>query len=290
MNVETAQALGAINKRFYEDQHASFAATRQNGWPGWEKVADSFEVDFAKDPYEPYRVLDIGCGNLRFEKFLQNKFPHQKFEFFATDFCDELFEDATLVDNVKVAEEENSEVSRAQRATNCSVASDVQYVSSDVIQLLQQSKPLRSLGFPLAGAAVAFGFVHHVPSANLRLLFMQELMKCVKPGGLVAVSLWQFAEDERMLRKALVSHAQAQAFLNQPNNPGLDFSQLEAGDFFLGWKETHNAWRYCHSFSEDEIKQLIEQLKPQAEVLTSFKADGKSEQLNSYLIFRTLHR
>lgn len=290
MNVETVQALGAINKRFYEDQHASFAATRQNGWPGWEKVASCFELDFASNPHEPYRVLDIGCGNLRFEKFLQNKFPHQRFEFFATDFCDELFEDAALPGANKVVGEEDSVVSCVHRATNCSVASDVQYVSRDIVQLLQQDKPLHSLGFPLADAAVAFGFVHHVPSAQLRLMFLQKLMECVKPGGLVAVSLWQFAEDERMRKKALASHAQAQASLSKSNNLGLDFSQLEAGDFFLGWKEAHNAWRYCHSFSEGEIAQLVEQLKPQAEVLTSFKADGKSEQLNSYLIFRALHR
>ena len=290
MNAETIQALCAINKQFYEGQHASFAATRQNGWPGWEKVADCFELDFARNTPGPYRVLDIGCGNLRFEKFLQNKFPHQSFEFFATDFCDELFEDAELPGVIKLAGEEDSDVSCAHRATNCPAASDVQYVSSDVVQLLQQGTSLRSLGFPLTEAAVAFGFLHHVPSAQLRLMFLQELMECVKPGGLVVVSLWQFAEDERMLKKALASHAQAQASLSKSNTPGLDFSQLETGDFFLGWKETHNAWRYCHSFSEGEIAQLVKQLKPQAEVLTSFKADGKSEQLNSYLIFRALHR
>ena len=125
---------------------------------------------------------------------------------------------------------------------------------------------------------VSFGFFHHVPCAQLRLRLLGELVAVAKPGGLVAISLWRFADDEKTRAKAERTTAEARAIM--------PVDELEEGDYLLGWNDVPGAYRYCHSFDDSEIESLIAGVANCAFLVDRFKADGRSGDSNEYLVFR----
>jgi len=76
----------------------------------------------------------------------------------------------------------------------------------------------------------------------------------------------------------------------------LDLPELDEGDYILGWKDIPGAYRYCHSFSDTEIDQLITSTtrgapgasRPTSEpqLIARFTADGRTNNLNTYLILQ----
>ena len=159
--------LQQLNNRFYRENAASFSSTRQAAWPGWERVAAHLA---------PGKLLDVACGNLRFERFLEGRFGAGSFAFTCIDSCVELIEAGNSVD----------------------------FVEADVLDAIRGGRPLPT-GFD---AAVSFGFMHHVPTERLRVEFVRTLLESVGDGGLVALSFWCFMEDERLAKKAAASTEQ----------------------------------------------------------------------------------
>lgn len=68
MDVAFAEKLSELNNDFYRNQAVSFSDTRHAKWPGWERCLD--EVRAVSQDKQALRVLDIACGNLRFEEYL----------------------------------------------------------------------------------------------------------------------------------------------------------------------------------------------------------------------------
>ncbi|MEM7675444.1 MAG: class I SAM-dependent methyltransferase, partial [Myxococcota bacterium] len=64
MNELTAERLVAINQTFYRRFAAAFDETRTGAWPGWHRLLQT---------ERPRRVLDLGCGNGRFARFLSKR-------------------------------------------------------------------------------------------------------------------------------------------------------------------------------------------------------------------------
>jgi hypothetical protein len=120
--------------------------------------------------------------------------------------------------------------------------------------------------------------MHHVPLAEHRAAILAALVEQTRPGGFVAVSFWQFLNDETRAFKAQATQARALQELGLP--------QLGDNDFLLGWKNTPGTYRYCHSFTDAEIDQLAESVARRASTLARFTADGRTGKLNSYLILR----
>ncbi|MDT8307560.1 MAG: class I SAM-dependent methyltransferase, partial [Anaerolineae bacterium] len=60
---ETARHLLALNRRFYEQLAAPFAQTRQRPQPGFTRL-----LPYLPEPCDS--VLDVGCGEGRFARFL----------------------------------------------------------------------------------------------------------------------------------------------------------------------------------------------------------------------------
>lgn len=236
MDLEVARGLSEMNTAFYRQASASFAATRQSGWSGWERL---LELVGWVEPGER-TVLDLACGNLRFERYLRER--RHKLHAWAYDNCDEL--------------------AMAQAVPG------VRYRHLDVMGALYGGQELaQALDAPACELCVSFGFLHHVPLRAHRVAICQALLAHTSPGGVVAVSLWQFARNERLLVKA------------EPVVGG------DAGDYLLGWQDT-DLRRYCHSFSEDEVDGLAAALSTEAEELARFSADGKTGDLNRYLVLR----
>src|SRR5689334_7202269 len=62
MDAATIRRLNVINREFYAATADRFEALRHNAWPGWKPL-----IPFL---HESMSVLDVGCGNGRFGKFV----------------------------------------------------------------------------------------------------------------------------------------------------------------------------------------------------------------------------
>ncbi|MBI3244249.1 MAG: class I SAM-dependent methyltransferase [Chloroflexi bacterium] len=64
-----------------------------------------------------------------------------------------------------------------------------------VLADVSDSLPIATGAFP---TLICFAVLHHLPE---RESFVRELARVVKPGGRVALSVWQFTHSERMRKK-----------------------------------------------------------------------------------------
>lgn len=306
MTCATVRALCQLNTEFYERNAASFSQTRTAPWEGWRRCmaacgfddSDGAAPGQSMDTQIADSVLDIACGNLRFEMFLANAYPHIDWSFFAVDNCEPL---------VASGQED--------------IAKKVHFTCEDIVSNLLEGLPAAEPANTLALAAatpfdlvVSFGFLHHIPSFDLRRQFLLEALSQVKPGGYLVVSFWQFLNDPAKRAKIEQTHVEALAFFagcaetrtndrealdrgvgsfssDNPNPsclkpPAFFAGSLEPNDYFLGWKNEPGNYRYCHHFSNEEIDQIIAVLAPHATVVESFSADGKPGNLNRYVVFK----
>ena len=120
-----------------------------------------------------------------------------------------------------------------------------------------------------------FGVTHHLPGAQFRTELMRELAARLAPAGLLVLTYWQFGSEERF-RNHRVS------WESQPIDP----EQLEAGDQLVRWGTSPGSLRYCHDTSTEERTQwtTLLPLRKRAE----FAADGRSGELNHYLVFERI--
>jgi len=272
MDIGTADRLRQINNDFYRDHAASFSETREHPWQGWHRCLevlremndDKQDGDFGFD-LNRFSVLDLACGNQRLKSFLKNELPEAEITYYAVDYCDALI--PSTFEAV------------ANSDTPATSATVVNYQSLDILELLHKRAELgESLAAPVCDLSVSFGFMHHVPLYAHREEVLRSLIRQTRRGGYVIVTLWQFLKDQVLREKALVTHERALQEL------GLE--QLGENDFLLGWKDMPGAYRYCHHFSDDEIDRLVAAVAEEATVVSRFSADGKSQDLNAYLVLR----
>lgn len=288
MDAADIRALIELNNRFYAKHAASFSATRTRRWDGWCRLADLLEdagwrkgdggagrggaagEDSADgratgrpDATGAHRdILDLACGNLRFEAFLAQAFAGERIAAHAVDSCPAL----------------------AQGALDGLAGSlELDYCCVDVLDaLLAGPEGGAGLeGVPPCDLAVCFGFMHHVPGSALRRALVAALCGRVAPGGIVALSFWQYLRDPRLARRAAAAGALRE------EDPALAALRLEAGDGFLGWQDDPSPLRYCHSFTEEEVDGLAALAAGLGfEEAGRWSADGPAGDLNRYLVLR----
>ena len=231
MDTETAHRLSNATSEFYATNAESFSSTRERPWDGWDTVLEHAApgIECAANEGRPFRVLDIGCGNMRFERML------------AVDNCPAFACDFAQGGTV-----------RRQRL--------------DVIGCLERDALAERLDVSACDLVVAFGFMHHVPVHEWRVALLTDMVGRAAPGGIVAATFWQFEAGCARLDVAL---------------------RTEDGDYLLGWQGDTSRFRYCHSFSDEEILRM-EQLAEAcgATVLPSYSADGPDGRSNRYLVVR----
>lgn len=250
MNTQTAKILCEINNDFYRKNSASFSETRKAPWPGWKRCLALLEKTHFGE-HEALSVFDLACGNLRFEIFFAEALPQTTVTFHAVDNCDSLVPSMPRVS----------------------------YQSLDVLDLLQKGIPIgEQMTAPLCDLSVCFGFMHHVPVHACREAILLNLIKQTRSGGYVIASFWQFLNDPALAIKAQATHEQAMRDLGLP--------VLGPNDYLLGWKGIPGAYRYCHSFTDVEIDRLTESVADRATLISQFASDGRTDKLNTYLLFR----
>ena len=257
MDTTTAQALIALNNRFYRDNAASFSATRSAPWEGWKRLGSILREHGWVGATAPQTrlVFDMASGNLRFEHFLSTAFPSIDFEFHAVDNCAAL----------------------AEHGQNDRIA--CRFRQCDILDTLVSSNA-KIPECPLCDLSVSFGFMHHVPSTGLRHRVLEALIERTRVSGLIALSFWQFMNDERLAAKAFRA--------DRALGMDFDISQLEPNDHFLGWQSDPSPLRYCHHFDECEIDELVASVGTKVREVARYSSDGASGTLNRYLVLERL--
>ncbi len=168
MTPQDEQKCIELTSEFYAAVADSFSATRQSPWNGWKRCLDTINEDLARDEkVEGITILDLACGNLRFEEFLIT---------------------------------ENVALTKAICIDNCPKLLDdisplVEYECVDIFEDL----PIRDYSVDIS---VCFGFIHHVPSKEKRKEILKYLLDTTKRDGYVVVSFWQFLKDSRLQKKS----------------------------------------------------------------------------------------
>ena len=204
----------------------------------------------------PLTVLDLASGNMRFAAFLASEYPKNSFTVYGVDDC-----------------------------TDLSIAAPhVYFQNLDIIECLFDDTPLAErIDAPLCDLSVCFGFMHHIPGQNNRARVLESLLDKTKTGGFVIVSFWMFLNNETLAKKAAITHAQALGALSLSET---EIAALDEGDYFLGWKNTVDSYRYCHNFTAADIDALIASVEHRAQVAARFIADGRTNNLNAYVILQ----
>jgi hypothetical protein len=264
MNQQTIEELIALNNRFYAENSSSFSATRSSPWRGWVEGLEILAPALKKAAL-PITVTDFAAGNLRFEKYFEEVLPKTA-TFQAIDNCSALlppnFTTQVTFHNLNIIEE---------------------------LQKLGDADKIEALKhIPLADLTVCFGFMHHIPTPHLRTKLLEALIDNTAIGGHIFVSFWGFANSEKGAMKALTETSQF--FVGAKNSGEVHFStdDLGAGDYIIGWQNSPNAFRYCHSFTSEEVHELIRNLQVRIELVSEFSADGKDNQQNHYIILRKI--
>jgi tRNA (uracil-5-)-methyltransferase TRM9 len=230
---DTVETLRAISRRFYQERASEFSRTRERPWSGWGEILERAREFLPERP----RVLDVGCGNGRFARFLEGRLG-ESFEYCGVD------ESA-----FGIAEAEKRLGSRR----------NVTLVEADFTVSLPPGV------FDLVGL---FGVLHHVPGRSNRIELLTRLEARLAPGGLLAFSLWRFDRVPRFQKKIVPWDE----FLAETGLE-VDEGDLEPGDHILTWGGAPPAYRYCHAVSDEEGEEMRRALR--LELLSSF--DSGSE-------------
>lgn len=236
-----------LNRKFYETTAPSFSRSRQTPWPGWLRVGTAFAD--ARQPDSSWRLLDAGCGNGRFGRFL--------------------LEDKTFPNLHYVGIDENAQLLQEACRTllpHCRL--NLFHGSLDTF-LHETEVPVYSKKFD---AIVLFGVWHHLPGEAYRQQLLTKLADRLKPNGWLVISCWRFLRSQRLSGR-----------LVEPSQIGLTPSDLEPGDYLLDWQDGEQAVRYCHDTEADEL--LVQADQADLRLTDHFSADGATNNLNDYYLF-----
>lgn len=240
MNEQIYQRLIALNRAFYEQFAASFAATRGGAQPGYARLLSYFP--------SRCQVLDLGCGNGRFARFL-----------------DEHLEEVTYVG----VDGSTRLIELARQNTAGLRCTRARFLLLDLAQPGWEGQ--------LAGrcfhVVVALAVLHHIPGRDARAAFVRAAASCLKPGGYLVLSNWRFLHNERMRRKIVPWE-----------RIGLSAADVEPGDYLLNWKREGVGYRYVHALDEEEVVELA--ARSGLRVVEQFHSDGREGDLSLYSVLR----
>lgn len=161
MDDRVVRVLVQLNRDFYHQFGVSFAESRITPPPGYLKILSGLS------PENTHNVLDIGCGDGRFSRFM---FDHGlSAPYTGVDFSDSLLSLST---------------SQAGR-----------FICRDL------SEPDCLAGLGSFDLIVCFSTLQHIPGHRNRLRLLQEMRDHLDPAGRLILANWQFLDSDRQKRK-----------------------------------------------------------------------------------------
>jgi len=188
------------------------------------------------------RVLDLGCGNGRLYSLLKSK----NIEYIGVDSSREL---------IKIAKEENQE-------------GNPKFLTVEAL----------SLPFPdnYFDKIFSIAVLHHIPSEEFRLKFLEEIKRVLKPKGLLILTVWNLWQKKNF-SWFLIKYTILRIFGK---------SKLENRDIFYPWKDFEKrtlVHRYFHCFKRKELDKLIIKAGFNIKEI-GFLSRGKAKKINIYSI------
>ncbi len=209
MEEETERRLLALNRSFYERLALPFARTRAQPQPGFGRLLT----------YLPPRcaaVLDVGCGEGRFGRFLATNG-------FSGSYLGLDFSEALLV-----------RAAAALPDTLCSA-----FLVRDL------AAPHALDGLESFDLVVCLAVLQHIPGRANRARLLHDMALRVAPGGRLFLSTWQFLDSERQRRKLIPWQ-----------DADLDPAAVEPGDYLLSWQSGGSGYRYVAHIDAAETERL----------------------------------
>ena len=258
MNPMLQAQLLELNRAFYTAVASEFDQTRGGLPVGWDQLLPWLPTDLD----QPTNVLDVGCGNGRFARFLAH-IGHAS-TYLGVD------GEATLL---QLAAEQTLGLPHIRThfaQVDLAVPGWARGLTERVqLDLAQFELPQFELAqFELI---VCLAVLHHIPGQNLRQQLINELGSLLHPHGVLILSNWQFLTSPRLAGKQLPW-----------STIGVHPAEVEPGDALLPWQQGVQAVRYVHQLDEAEVNALA--AAAGLKVCTHFYADGKNGRLNLYSI------
>lgn len=163
-----------------------------------------------------HRVLDLGCGN----GLMAREVVARKGQYFGLDVSSKL---------IAIAKNRNKELIKNNLAI---------FTVGNALKL-----PYKNNVFDFI---FSFAVLHHIPSEELRIKFLSEIYRVLKPGRTAVIKNWNLLSPwankkykiEMQLKKKIKG--------------------FDSGDVIIPWKATPGKIidRYLHNFSDDELRRL----------------------------------
>lgn len=233
-----------LNQRFYATVADEFDRTRQGLPEGMTTLAQKLAGRLPPAA----RILDAGCGNGRFARALAQQ---------------DIAGAYTGLDG----DERLLALAAAQSADLSGLA--CRFARAD----LAQPSWIAAAGAAPYDAVVCLAVLHHFPGYDLRRRILAELASLLAPGGLLALSTWQFLSVARFIDRSVGWES-----------IGLRAADVEPGDALLTWNQGARAVRYVHNLELAEVEQLATDCG--LTVIESFRADGKEGNLNLFVLLQ----
>ena len=246
MRAEVVEKLLELNQAFYDGQAASFAASRKQPQPGFEKI-------LACLPQPCRALLDVGCGEGRFGRFVQTHQPVHRYV--GVDFSTEL---------LAIAHSQVCSADFSRPSATAEIAT-INFYQRDMTQ------PDFLAGLGRFNVVVCLAALHHVPGKQNRVRLVREMAGSLAENGRLILSTWQFMNSERQRRK-----------VRDWSEIGVYAADVEANDYLLSWQRGGFSYRYACMIDETETAELARVCD--LEILCQFRSDGKEGNLSLYTV------
>ena len=232
-----------LNNQFYQSVSKDFSKSRQKPWEGWGRAVEKIQEYFDFEKSDLKKTLKVlDIGCGNGRFFSYIEDKLPNVRYTGVDINNDLLNDAKKI------------------YTN-GKNNSAKFVKKDVIKNLDSIKGSFHV-------VVGFGITHHIPDKDFRKKWFDSIINLAnfKPSK---ISVAGKKPEERGGHKNIV----VLTFWDFEEKPG---------DYLVSWDNKIDTPRYCHKYSDSEIKSIEEQFKDKGfHLLDKYTADNK----NLYLIF-----
>ena len=232
---EVANQLLKVNRDFYENFADDFSETRMRVQSGVMQILAGIPEDA--------RILDLGCGNGNLAVELDKLG-------FGGHYLG-LDQSAGLIEYARSHELQFAQFLQADLTSN-DWDTELEGQRFDVV--------------------LCFATMHHIPSEELRLRFLEKARQLIFGGGQFIFSTWQFLNSPRLAER-----------VQQWERVDLNIADVDEGDYLMDWKRGGEGLRYVHVYSPEELYELAH--KSGFKVEEQFSSDGATGDLGLYMVW-----
>ncbi len=247
-----SKKINKINLKFYDDISLFFNETRKTPWQGWMQLLKYFNFKTKLD------ILDLGCGNARFAKFLtENLNKSISINYVGIDFSKDL---------LNLGTKELLKIQKERKNFKFKLIN---------LNFIEENFNLNKK-FDLI---VLFGVMHHIYDEKIRIILFNKINLLLNKNDQFIFTTWQFLNNERQRKKILDLNSEKGKNILEKFDLNKKYFKNNK-DYILSWNMGKEAFRYCRNYLESDIFKLTNETN--FKIKNIFFADGKEKNLNQY--------